>query len=156
MLTRIETSNGDAFKFCIQNPRPEMKILIKTALLGSVIFLGYQALSQEPAVSQQKSDKEQQQLAETKRLFTENCIRCHGDDGRGKTTTGAMLDVPDFTDEKWWQEDVTDERLATTIHNGKGGMPKFGSKLSDEQITSLIKYVRAFNKSGHDGDSTKP
>ena len=89
-------------------------------------------------------------------MFTENCIRCHGDDGRGKTTTGAMLDVPDFTDEKWWQEDVTDERLTATIHNGKGGMPKFEKKLSDEQITSLIKYVRAFNKSSHEGGSTKP
>ena len=132
-----------------------MKIFTKTALLGIVIFLSWQALSQTP-VAPQNSDKEREQLAETKRLFTENCIRCHGDDGRGKTTTGAMLDVPDFTDEKWWQADVTDERLAATIHNGKGGMPKFEKKLSDEQIASLIKYVREFNKSSNDGDSTKP
>ncbi|HKE58737.1 MAG TPA: cytochrome c [Pyrinomonadaceae bacterium] len=133
-----------------------MKILIKAALLSTVIFLSWQALSQESAKSSQSSDKDREQLAETKRLFTENCIRCHGDDGRGKTTTGAMLDVPDFTDEKWWQEDVTDERLAATIHNGKGGMPKFEKKLSDQQIASLIKYVRAFNKSSHEGGSTKP
>src|SRR5262245_17140468 len=107
MLTRAATTKYEVLDLCIHNQRLRMKICSKIALLCSVSFLGYQALPQQPAVSPQNSDKEREQLAETKRLFTENCIRCHGDDGRGKTTTGAMLDVPDFTDEKWWQADVT-------------------------------------------------
>jgi mono/diheme cytochrome c family protein len=133
-----------------------MKILIKVGLLSTVIFVGLQALSQERANSSQNRDKDREQLAETKRLFTENCVRCHGDDGRGKTTTGAMLDVPDFTDEKFWQEDVKDERLAGSIRDGKSGMPKFEKKLTDEQIGSLIKYVRQFDKSTQESDNLKP
>ena len=155
MVARVETKTGDVFDSSTLNNR-SMKILIKVGLLSTVIFVGLQALSQERANSSQNRDKDREQLAETKRLFTENCVRCHGDDGRGKTTTGAMLDVPDFTDEKFWQEDVKDERLAGSIRDGKSGMPKFEKKLTDEQIGSLIKYVRQFDKSTQESDNLKP
>jgi mono/diheme cytochrome c family protein len=133
-----------------------VKIFIKAALLTTVMFLGWHAPSQERGAGTQNSDQEQEQLAETKRLFTENCVRCHGDDGQGKTTTGAMLDAPNFTEEKFWQEDVKDERLANSIRNGKAGMPRFEKKLTDQQIASLIKYVRQFDKATQENGSMKP
>ena len=67
-----------------------------------------------------------------------------------------MLDVPDFTDEKFWQEDVKNERLAGSIRNGKGGMPKFEKKLTDQEIAALIKFVRQFDKATQENGSVKP
>jgi mono/diheme cytochrome c family protein len=149
-------STGNVIDFANFTKRLAMKILIKVTLLSTVIFLSWQALPQERAAEPQNTDKEQEQLIETKRLFTENCVRCHGDDGQGNTTTGAMLDVPDFTNQKFWQEDVKDERLAGSIRNGKSGMPRFEKKLTDQQIASLIKYVRQFDKSRQENSSGKP
>jgi mono/diheme cytochrome c family protein len=86
------------------------------------------------------------QLTRAKQLFKERCARCHGTDGRGQTVVGGMLDIPNFT-EKSWGDDVEDDRLIGSVRNGKGGMPKFGKKLTGEQIALLVSYVRQFDKS---------
>jgi mono/diheme cytochrome c family protein len=67
-------------------------------------------------------------------LFMMNCAHCHGDDARGD-------EGPDL-------HGVTksDARIASMIKNGvKGEMPKFGSKLSDADVQSLIAFVRTLN-----------
>jgi len=86
------------------------------------------------------------QLTRAKQLFAEKCVKCHGADGRGQTTLGEMFDAPDFTDKSWWKEDVKDKRLIESVRNGKGGMPKFGKKLTGQQIELLVTYVRRFGK----------
>jgi mono/diheme cytochrome c family protein len=68
-------------------------------------------------------------------------------DGRGQTVIGDMLDLPDFTNKAWWADDVEDKRLIESVRNGKGGMPKFGKKLTGQQIVLLVTYVRRFEKS---------
>jgi mono/diheme cytochrome c family protein len=85
-------------------------------------------------------------LARTKVLFDEKCAKCHGTNGRGKTVTGEMLGVPDFTDENWWKEGKTGKRLVTSVTEGRDGMPPFGKKLSGHEIATLVAYVRRFNK----------
>ena len=68
---------------------------------------------------------------------------CHGEDGKGY----PALKTPDFTDPKV-QASLTDEEMTETIKNGKKGtaMPAFGDKLSDDQIKSLIAYIRSLAK----------
>jgi mono/diheme cytochrome c family protein len=58
-----------------------------------------------------------------------------------------MLGVPNFTDEKWWKADVSNERLIESITNGKNEMPAFGKKFTKYEIAALVVYVRRFNKS---------
>lgn len=87
-------------------------------------------------------------LARTRILFDEKCARCHGTDGRGKTATGDMLGVPDFTDEEWWKEGKSGKRMVTSVTEGRDGMPPFGKKLTREEIAALVAYVRRFNKAG--------
>jgi mono/diheme cytochrome c family protein len=58
-----------------------------------------------------------------------------------------MLDAPNFTDKTWWKDDVEDKRLIESVRNGKGGMPKFGKKLTSPQIVLLVNYLRRFEKS---------
>lgn len=101
---------------------------------------------------QEKDEPERvspEQMAHAKTLFAEKCARCHGLDGTSKTVLGSMLGAPDFTDARWWKNDVDDKRLTKSITDGKDEMPAFGKKLTRQEIVSLVAYVRRFNKSTH-------
>ena len=78
-------------------------------------------------------------------LYDRNCATCHGKDGRAKTLKGKLKHARDLTDSEW-QSRVSDERLFNSIVNGKGKMPAYGKKLSEQEIDSLATYVRAFKK----------
>src|SRR2546430_2404914 len=80
---------------------------------------------------------------ETKALFRQQCVKCHGADGRGKTVDGEIAGAQDLTD-KDWQERVSDERIVNSITYGRGQMPAFGKKFSKEQIRSLADFVLTF------------
>jgi cytochrome c oxidase cbb3-type subunit 3 len=77
-------------------------------------------------------------------LFRQNCAMCHGTDGKGF----AAIKTPDFTDPKW-QASMNDKEISEVIKNGKKGtpMPAFGGKLKEEDIQTLVRYIRAFDSS---------
>ena len=77
-------------------------------------------------------------------LFNSQCAKCHGRDGRARTTRGRQTHTRDITNAEW-QDDVTDERIFNSIKRGKGKMPSF-KKFSDAQIDSLVSYVRRLRK----------
>ena len=76
-------------------------------------------------------------------IFKTNCAMCHGIDGKGF----AALKTPDFTSPKW-QASMTDKQMRVIIKDGKKGtaMTAFGDKLSDEQVTAVIAYIRSLKK----------
>jgi len=78
-------------------------------------------------------------------LYAKNCASCHGRDGRAKTFKGKLKHARNLADSEW-QGRVSDERLFNSIMNGKGKMPAFGKKLSEQEIDSLVTYVRALRK----------
>ena len=64
-------------------------------------------------------------------LFGRNCAHCHGDDAKGDEGPSLY----DLT--------RSDARIATIIKEGiKGEMPKFGSKLSEGDIQSIVAFLR--------------
>jgi len=69
------------------------------------------------------------------------CLSCHGPEGRGDGPQGAMFKAADLGREDW-QSKVTDQEIAATIANGKGRMPKF--ELPDEVLKGLVTRVRSF------------
>lgn len=95
---------------------------------------------------QEEADGRESKAAQAKALFGEKCARCHGADGRGRTTLGEMLSAPDFTDERFWAEEKSERRLVDSITAGKGEMPAFGRKLSKREIGALAEHVRSFRK----------
>lgn len=81
------------------------------------------------------------------KLFKAQCSTCHGKDGKGQTTAGKAAGVKDWTDGKTLKT-LTDAQFVDQVRKGKKGddgkekMPPF-KKLTDEQVKSLIAYVRA-------------
>lgn len=74
-------------------------------------------------------------------IYAKSCATCHGKDGRAKTFKAKFNRARNLTDATW-QADVSDERLYNSISNGRGKMPAFGKKLSEEEINDLVAYVR--------------
>lgn len=78
--------------------------------------------------------------------YSKNCATCHGKDGRADTFKSKhRLHARDLTD-AGWQSRVSDERILESIRQGRGRMPAFQNKLSNEQITSLLSYVRGLKR----------
>ncbi len=72
----------------------------------------------------------------------ETCAYCHGNGGKG-TSFGRDAGVPDFTDAKW-QASRTDDQLMETVKAGKGKMPSYRGKQTDEMLAKLLQIVRNF------------
>ena len=73
-------------------------------------------------------------------LYKSKCQICHGADGKG-SAAGQKLGVRDFHSPEVAKE--SDAELIKTTKEGKGKMPKFDGKLTDDQIKQLIKYIRS-------------
>ncbi len=83
-------------------------------------------------------------------LFSENCARCHGPDGKGIRSVGT----PNFTDPAF-QKSVSTSAIQSAIQNGMNGtMPAWSGKLTAEQISSLVTYVRSLTPGSSSSVST--
>lgn len=73
------------------------------------------------------------------KLFSQNCAVCHGERGTGGI--GVPLALASF------QATISDDYVRKTIRLGRPGrvMPAF-TQLSDEEVSAVVKYVRAWNK----------
>jgi mono/diheme cytochrome c family protein len=78
-------------------------------------------------------------------LFAENCITCHGKNGRAHTFHGWLVGAQNLTDPEW-QADTADGQILNAIKTGPGVMPAFEKKLSSSEIEALAKYVRTFKR----------
>jgi mono/diheme cytochrome c family protein len=86
-------------------------------------------------------------IAAGKKLFTIDCVMCHGQEGNGKGELAVTLKLspPDYRDEAAMKT-FTDGELFDIITNGKSGMPSEGKRATPEQIWNLVNYVRLFAK----------
>jgi mono/diheme cytochrome c family protein len=77
--------------------------------------------------------------------YAKYCASCHGRDGRSKTFKAKSNHARNLTEPEW-QERVSDERIFNSIMNGKGKMPAYGKKLTEQEIDLLVAYVRGLRK----------
>ncbi len=88
--------------------------------------------------------------ADAKALYEKDCAKCHGADGKGATKMGQKLGAKDYTSAKV-QEEMKDEGACKAIKEGlkdKDGkvLMKPAEGLSDDEIKSLVAYMRSFKK----------
>lgn len=75
---------------------------------------------------------------DAKAFFDKNCAACHGADGKGSE---SMMGVPNFRDVAW-QRRRTDQQFFDAITKGKGTMPGWKEKMTEDQIKSMAAFVR--------------
>jgi len=83
--------------------------------------------------------------ADAATIYNRECVSCHGRDGRGRTRRGRQTHARDMTSREW-QDDTSDERLFNSISNGRGKMPAFRKKISENDIDALVSYVRRMRR----------
>ncbi len=74
-------------------------------------------------------------------LFKSKCAMCHGPDGAKENAAMGVKPLTGADVQK-----ATDAELTAAITNGKGKMPAYKGKLTDDQIKDLVKYVRSLKK----------
>jgi mono/diheme cytochrome c family protein len=79
---------------------------------------------------------------DAKAYYGKNCAGCHGTDGKGGDST---MITPNFKDAAW-QKRRTDQNLFDSITKGKGMMPAWKEKMTEEQIKSVIAFIRKFSE----------
>lgn len=75
----------------------------------------------------------------TNPVYEKNCAKCHG-----KTADGRFMGGPSLVAEKTTA--VSADDLRNIITNGKGHMPKYGGKLTAEEIDTLVQQIKATTK----------
>lgn len=112
----------------------EIKARSLSTLALCSLILGVLCLVSTPAKAQDTGEA----------LFKTKCAMCHGPDASGKTKMGEMLKVPDLHSADVQKK--TDAELTELIAKGKGKMPAYSDKLSKDQISKLVAYVREVGK----------
>jgi mono/diheme cytochrome c family protein len=82
---------------------------------------------------------EQETLARGQDIYSSSCIACHGEDGQSMILGAANLSDPRFTS----HQSPSDYYVIVT--QGKGSMPAWQARLSQNDRWAVIDYLRAFN-----------
>jgi cytochrome c6 len=72
--------------------------------------------------------------------YKAKCAMCHGADGNAATGMGKSMGLKPFSSPD--VQSMSDADLTALITNGKGKMPAYKGKLTDAQITDVVKYIR--------------
>lgn len=97
-------------------------------VLVAVLVCGLLAVCASPALAEDSAA-----------TYKAKCAMCHGPDGKG-----GKMGTRDFASPEVKAE--TDAQLTEIISKGKGKMPAYGGKLSDDDIKGLVAHVRSLAK----------
>lgn len=79
-------------------------------------------------------------------LYSKNCASCHGKSGLGDGVKARMLkgSPGDFSGAAF--QGQTDGEHFYKTKSGKGEMPKYEGKMTDDDIWNVVNYMRTFKK----------
>jgi mono/diheme cytochrome c family protein len=78
------------------------------------------------------------------KFFKANCTLCHSANGSGDSPTGKAMHAKDLRSDEVQKE--PDAALGEIITKGKGKMPAFGARLSADDVTKMVAYLRTLKK----------
>ena len=81
-------------------------------------------------------------------VYKAKCASCHGASGEGSAKIAKMLklDEAQLALKGAEVQKASDEALLKVLLDGKGKMPSYKGKVSDEEAKKLIQYLRTFKK----------
>lgn len=79
-------------------------------------------------------------------IYTKNCASCHGKAGLGDGVKArALKEFPGDFSKADYQGQIDGDHFYKTKF-GRGEMPKYEGKLSDDDIWNTVNYMRTFKK----------
>ena len=79
-------------------------------------------------------------------LYAKTCAACHGKTGLGDGPKAKSLKTAPSNYTKAESQNQTDGEHFYKTKTGRGDMPKYEGKLSDDDIWNIVNYVRTFKK----------
>jgi mono/diheme cytochrome c family protein len=79
-------------------------------------------------------------------LWSKNCASCHGKTGMGDGVKARSLKTHPGDFAKADFQNQTDGEIFFRTKTGRGEMPKYEGKLSDNDIWNLVNYMRTLKK----------
>jgi cytochrome c6 len=77
-------------------------------------------------------------------LYKTKCALCHAADGTGNTPAGKKMEVKSFSAPEVAKN--SDAAWIDITKAGKGKMPGYAGKLTDDQIKDVVKHIRSLAK----------
>jgi cytochrome c oxidase cbb3-type subunit III len=87
-------------------------------------------------------------IAAGQQLYTRNCASCHGRNGQGGPGNDLIPAAPSLLGDAW-SHGSTDGEIFMNIKNGVApdfNMVPFKDKLKDDEIWSIVNYIRSIKK----------
>ncbi|MEK6814561.1 MAG: c-type cytochrome [Nitrospirota bacterium] len=86
-------------------------------------------------------------IGKGKKIFAERCAICHGEKADGKGASASALNPPpaSFLDKKYMAAN-SDGDLSYKTANGRGMMPRWDIVLEENDIWSVVNYLRSLGK----------
>jgi len=72
-------------------------------------------------------------------IFKAKCAMCHGADGSASTGMGKSMGLKPLSSPE--VQKMSDADMTALVANGKGKMPAFKGKLTDDETGAVVKYV---------------
>jgi len=127
-------------------PRPSARAIVALVVILAVVaaFAGGLAMLLDTPKPPPGASRPQQ-------LYYVLCAECHGTDGRGAWRAALFLIRPGDLSDPVRLGQRSDDYLFNLIKHGgapvgRPGMPAFGYHLSDNDISSLVRYLRELSK----------
>ncbi len=120
-----------------------MRNILKLVVVGIVVLVGIFAFSTRQSLAKfvRASDSRIEIAVSPRSIYSQNCARCHGADGKSQTALGQKLEAADLTTGD--VKGLSSDKMTRRIKNGRGAMPSFAKKLTAAQVVSVIRYVRS-------------
>jgi cytochrome c6 len=118
-----------AFGWKLMKERESMKKFIQTGMiLMTFVFLSASVFAADSGAD----------------VFKAKCASCHGATGAADTAMGKSMKLKDLGSAE--VQGQSDADLTNVIANGKKPMPGYKGKLTDDQISDLVKHIRSLKK----------
>jgi copper transport protein len=126
------------------NSRKEASGIASAALVVGLLLVIQGRIDAPAAIDNTLADSET--LARGEAIYSAQCLACHGVDGKGDGPAAVNMPVQpaNFTDPSHLIH--SESTMESYVRNGfpNSGMPPFQGVLSDQQISDVVAYIRAF------------